>query len=81
LLHCRQPGPELDALAGRDLLAAVGQKYDQYLELSQQDAHEFLRILLDAMRMEEQDVNRSLSLLNLTDVVTIDYQATTTATT
>jgi len=68
-------------LAGRDLLAAVGQKYDQYLELSQQDAHEFLRILLDAMRMEEQDVNRSLSLLNLTDVVTIDYQATTTATT
>jgi len=68
-------------LAGRDLLAAVGQKYDQYLELSQQDAHEFLRILLDAMRMEEQDVNRSLSPLNLADVVTIDYQATTTATT
>jgi len=81
LFHRRQPGPELDALAGRDLLAAVGQKYDQYLELSQQDAHEFLRILLDAMRMEEQDVNRSLPPLNLADVATIDYQATTTATT
>jgi len=81
LLHCRQPEPELDALVGRDLLAAVGQKYDQYLELSQQDAHEFLRILLDAMRMEEQDVNRSLPPLNLADVVTIDYQATTTAAT
>ena len=68
-------------MTGRDLLAAVGQKYDQYLDLSQQDAHEFLRILLDAMRMEEQDVNRSLPPLNLADVVTIDYQATTTATT
>lgn len=41
---------------GRDLLAALGQKYDQYLDFAQQDAHEFLRILLDAMRMEEQDV-------------------------
>lgn len=45
-------------MAGRELLAAVGQKYDQYLDFSQQDAHEFLRILLDAMRMEEQDVRR-----------------------
>lgn len=40
----------------RPILAALGQKYDQYLDFAQQDAHEFLRILLDAMRMEEQDV-------------------------
>jgi uncharacterized UBP type Zn finger protein len=40
----------------RPLLGALGQKYDQYLDFAQQDAHEFLRILLDAMRMEEFDV-------------------------
>ena len=44
----------------RAILAALGQKYDQYLDFAQQDAHEFLRILLDAMRMEEQDVSLSL---------------------
>jgi uncharacterized UBP type Zn finger protein len=38
------------------LLATMGRKYDQYLDFAQQDAHEFLRILLDAMRMEEFDV-------------------------
>ena len=41
----------------RALLGILGQKYDQYLDFAQQDAHEFLRILLDAMRMEEQDVS------------------------
>lgn len=45
------------AFAHRALLAVLGQKYDQYLDFAQQDAHEFLRILLDAMRMEEQDVS------------------------
>jgi len=40
----------------RTLLATMGRKYDQYLDFAQQDAHEFLRILLDAMRMEELDV-------------------------
>ena len=45
------------AFAQRALLAVLGQKYDQYLDFAQQDAHEFLRILLDAMRMEEQDVS------------------------
>ncbi|KXN82258.1 Ubiquitin carboxyl-terminal hydrolase 16 [Leucoagaricus sp. SymC.cos] len=45
-----------ESLSPKDLLAAVGRKYDQYLDFAQQDAHEFLRILLDAMRMEEQDV-------------------------
>jgi ubiquitin carboxyl-terminal hydrolase 16/45 len=34
----------------------LGQKHDQYLDFAQQDAHEFLRLLLDAMRMEELDV-------------------------
>ncbi|KAF4616690.1 hypothetical protein D9613_008484 [Agrocybe pediades] len=40
----------------KSILNALGQKYDQYLDFAQQDAHEFLRILLDAMRMEEQDI-------------------------
>lgn len=44
----------------RFLLAALGRKYDQYLDFAQQDAHEFLRILLDAMRMEEFDVSTAL---------------------
>ena len=47
----------------RALLAVLGQKYDQYLDFAQQDAHEFLRILLDAMRMEEQDVSFFPSLV------------------
>jgi uncharacterized UBP type Zn finger protein len=41
----------------RELLASIGQKYDQYLDFRQQDAHEFLRHLLDAMQMEEVDVS------------------------
>lgn len=41
----------------RPLLGTLGRKYDQYLDFAQQDAHEFLRILLDAMRMEELDVS------------------------
>ncbi|KAJ3840857.1 cysteine proteinase [Lentinula raphanica] len=40
----------------RLLLTTLGRKYDQYTDFAQQDAHEFLRILLDAMRMEELDV-------------------------
>ena len=40
----------------RNILATLGQKYDQYLDFRQQDAHEFLSQLLDAMRMEEIDV-------------------------
>ena len=44
----------------RALLTTLGRKYDQYLDFAQQDAHEFLRILLDAMRMEEFDVSSSL---------------------
>ncbi|KAG6833038.1 hypothetical protein H0H87_012049 [Tephrocybe sp. NHM501043] len=43
-------------LSPKPILAALGRKYDQYLDFAQQDAHEFLRILLDASRMEEIDV-------------------------
>ncbi|EKM76523.1 hypothetical protein AGABI1DRAFT_108823 [Agaricus bisporus var. burnettii JB137-S8] len=45
-----------ESLNPKELLSALGQKYDQYLDFAQQDAHEFLRILLDAMRMEELDI-------------------------
>ncbi|PPQ87672.1 hypothetical protein CVT25_011439 [Psilocybe cyanescens] len=45
-----------EILSPKSILGALGQKYDQYLDFAQQDAHEFLRILLDAMRMEEQDI-------------------------
>lgn len=45
-----------DLLSPKAVLNALGRKYDQYLDFAQQDAHEFLRILLDAMRMEEQDI-------------------------
>jgi uncharacterized UBP type Zn finger protein len=40
----------------RPVLGILGKKYEQYLDFAQQDAHEFMRILLDAMRMEELDV-------------------------
>ncbi|KAJ7512474.1 hypothetical protein B0H11DRAFT_1951370 [Mycena galericulata] len=43
-------------LSPKPILAALGKKYDQYLDFAQQDAHEFLRILLDAMSMEELDI-------------------------
>ena len=48
--------PWLTTSSHREILAILGRKYDQYLDFRQQDAHEFLRLLLDAMRMEELDV-------------------------
>ncbi|KAF8970229.1 hypothetical protein BDZ97DRAFT_1792545 [Flammula alnicola] len=51
-----QAARKRDILSPKPVLSALGQKYDQYLDFAQQDAHEFLRILLDAMRMEEQDI-------------------------
>ncbi|KAG2003295.1 ubiquitin carboxyl-terminal hydrolase 4, variant 2 [Coprinopsis cinerea AmutBmut pab1-1] len=45
-----------EIMSPRSVLSALGRKYDQYLDFAQQDAHEFLRILLDAMRMEEHDI-------------------------
>jgi ubiquitin carboxyl-terminal hydrolase 16/45 len=43
----------------REVLTTLGRKYDQYLDFRQQDAHEFLTHMLDAIRLEEVDV-RSL---------------------
>ncbi|KAF9523266.1 hypothetical protein CPB83DRAFT_863137 [Crepidotus variabilis] len=51
-----QAGRRREVLSPRNLLTTLGRKYDQYLDFAQQDAHEFLRILLDAMRMEEFDL-------------------------
>ncbi|KAG6877987.1 hypothetical protein C0993_001192 [Termitomyces sp. T159_Od127] len=47
-----------ESLSPKPILAALGRKYDQYLDFAQQDAHEFLLILLDASRMEELDVSQ-----------------------
>ena len=44
----------------RALLREMGRKYDQYDDDTQQDAHEFLRHLLDSMEMEEKDVVKRL---------------------
>ena len=43
-------------------MTTIGRKYDQYLGFRQQDAHEFLRHMLDAMRMEELDVSLASSV-------------------
>lgn len=53
-----------ESISPRDILTVIGRKYDQYLDFGQQDAHEFLRQLLDAMRMEELDVSRGFLLSN-----------------
>ncbi|KZT28092.1 peptidase C19, ubiquitin carboxyl-terminal hydrolase 2 [Neolentinus lepideus HHB14362 ss-1] len=45
-----------EQMSPKELLSAIGRKYDQYLDFRQQDAHEFLSHLLDAIRMEELDV-------------------------
>lgn len=39
-----------------EMLKAMAAKYSQYNDYGQQDSHEFLRQLFDAMRMEELDV-------------------------
>lgn len=51
-----QQSHKRESMSPRDLLQAIGRKYDQYLDFRQQDAHEFLRHMLDAMRMEELDI-------------------------
>ncbi|KAH7882396.1 peptidase C19, ubiquitin carboxyl-terminal hydrolase 2 [Phlebopus sp. FC_14] len=45
-----------ESISPKNILSALGEKYDQYMDFGQQDAHEFLRQLLDAMRMEELDI-------------------------
>ncbi|PWN43586.1 cysteine proteinase [Ceraceosorus guamensis] len=44
----------------KPLLTLMTRKYDQYGEYGQQDGHELLRHLLDAMRMEESDLIKKL---------------------
>ncbi|TCD65201.1 hypothetical protein EIP91_002987 [Steccherinum ochraceum] len=51
-----QDARKRQSMSPKDLLTTIGTKYDQYLDFQQQDAHEFLRHLLDAMRMEEADL-------------------------
>lgn len=49
------------AVNPKQLLARIAEKYDQYRDYGQQDGHELLRHLLDAMRMEEMDVSARAS--------------------
>ncbi|EMD34764.1 hypothetical protein CERSUDRAFT_116959 [Gelatoporia subvermispora B] len=51
-----QDSRQRGSMSPKDILMAIGRKYDQYLDFRQQDAHEFLRHMLDAMRMEELDI-------------------------
>ncbi|KIJ63200.1 hypothetical protein HYDPIDRAFT_113812 [Hydnomerulius pinastri MD-312] len=48
-------------MSPKDILSALGNKYEQYMDFRQQDAHEFLCQLLDAMRMEEMDIIKKRS--------------------
>ncbi|CAD6927614.1 unnamed protein product [Tilletia controversa] len=48
------------ALNPKPLLNALTRKFDQYGDFAQQDAHELLRHLLDACRMEEVDLIKKL---------------------
>ncbi|KAK0553961.1 hypothetical protein OC861_003820 [Tilletia horrida] len=50
-----------NALNPRPLLNALTRKFDQYGDFAQQDAHELLRHLLDACRMEEVDMIKRIS--------------------
>ncbi|KAH8101845.1 cysteine proteinase [Cristinia sonorae] len=51
-----QDSRKRESMSPKDVLTTIGSKFDQYLDFQQQDAHEFLRHLLDAMRMEEYDI-------------------------
>ncbi|KAI0938614.1 hypothetical protein AcV5_000254 [Taiwanofungus camphoratus] len=51
-----QESRKRESMSPKDILFAIGRKYDQYMDFRQQDAHEFLRHMLDAMRMEELDI-------------------------
>ncbi|KAF8838935.1 cysteine proteinase [Paxillus ammoniavirescens] len=50
-----------ESMTPKEILSALGKKYDQYMDFRQQDAHEFLCQLLDAMRMEEIDIIKKRS--------------------
>lgn len=69
------------SVSRRAILTELGKKYDQYLDFRQQDAHEFLCQLLDAVRMEEMDVSLAISTypLSHSDIRLIGHQATFTS--
>ncbi|PWN30226.1 peptidase C19, ubiquitin carboxyl-terminal hydrolase 2 [Jaminaea rosea] len=48
-------GAKASSISPKTLLKLLAKKYDQFGDYEQQDAHELLRLLLDAMRMEEID--------------------------
>ncbi|RXK38581.1 hypothetical protein M231_04087 [Tremella mesenterica] len=56
-IHEMDPGRNMSL---KPLLRAISSKYDQYDDVSQQDAQELLRHLLDSMEMEEKDVIKKL---------------------
>lgn len=47
---------KVTTVSPKQLLKLLASKFDQFGDYEQQDAHELLRLLLDAMRMEEMDV-------------------------
>ncbi|KAI0340352.1 cysteine proteinase [Trametopsis cervina] len=51
-----QENQKRESMSPKDILTTIGRKYDQYLDFRQQDAHEFLTHLLDAIRLEEVDI-------------------------
>ncbi|KAM5541746.1 hypothetical protein V8D89_004475 [Ganoderma adspersum] len=51
-----QDAKRRETMSPKEILTTIGRKYDQYMGFRQQDAHEFLRHMLDAMRMEELDI-------------------------
>ncbi|KAF8503924.1 hypothetical protein JB92DRAFT_796461 [Gautieria morchelliformis] len=52
----KREAKDRSSISPKELLGRLGQKYDQYLDFRQQDAHEFFLHLLDGMRMEEFDI-------------------------
>lgn len=56
-------GAKASSVSPKALLKLLAKKYDQFGDYEQQDAHELLRLLLDAMRMEEMDVSICVAML------------------
>ncbi|KIJ14555.1 hypothetical protein PAXINDRAFT_180942 [Paxillus involutus ATCC 200175] len=69
-----------ESMTPREILSALGKKYDQYMDFRQQDAHEFLCQLLDAMRMEEIDASGWMMRGSIAYTNLIDHQEAITST-
>lgn len=59
------PSKRTPPISPSELLRLLAEKFDQYSYKEQQDAHELLRLLLDAMRMEEVDVSALASSISI----------------